>query len=311
MDGWTSPARPRTTRGSRGRTSTTGPAAAASGSRRARSSRPPDTVYMGFGLEGITGRRGATRSWAGRSTTCCPDTLLDTSRRRSHSAAGWRVHTRASGLDPETLHHGLLASGRVVWGRVTRSSRGVCSHASCFPVPKAPKSQSGGHRDHRPRRGACGAAALPRCRRPSSGRVPHGGRARHREDGPLEGGRGAGAGADLRVLTAIPATAETRLSFAALADLLGPVLADVLPNLPRAAAARARGRVAARGRAWAAAGSPRGRIRIPRARLGRSLAEGRSSSRLTTSSGSTALRRSWSNSPFAAYATSPSSSSSR
>ena len=37
---------------------------------------------------------------------------------------------------------------------------------------------------------------------------------------------------DLRVLTAIPATAETRLSFAALADLLGPVLADVLPDLP-------------------------------------------------------------------------------
>jgi DNA-binding NarL/FixJ family response regulator len=37
---------------------------------------------------------------------------------------------------------------------------------------------------------------------------------------------------DLRVLTAIPATAETRLSFAALADLLGPVLADVLASLP-------------------------------------------------------------------------------
>ena len=37
----------------------------------------------------------------------------------------------------------------------------------------------------------------------------------------------------LRVLTAIPATAETRLSFAALADLLEPVLADVLPSLPR------------------------------------------------------------------------------
>ena len=37
---------------------------------------------------------------------------------------------------------------------------------------------------------------------------------------------------DLRVLAAIPATAETRLSFAALADLLGPVLADVLANLP-------------------------------------------------------------------------------
>ena len=36
-----------------------------------------------------------------------------------------------------------------------------------------------------------------------------------------------------RVLTAIPATAETRLSFAALADLLEPVLADVLPSLPR------------------------------------------------------------------------------
>lgn len=36
----------------------------------------------------------------------------------------------------------------------------------------------------------------------------------------------------LRVLTAIPATAETRLSFAALADLLGPELADVLPSLP-------------------------------------------------------------------------------
>ena len=34
------------------------------------------------------------------------------------------------------------------------------------------------------------------------------------------------------MLTAIPATAETRLSFAALADLLGPVLADVLPHLP-------------------------------------------------------------------------------
>ena len=37
---------------------------------------------------------------------------------------------------------------------------------------------------------------------------------------------------DLRVLTAIPATAETRLSFAALADLLRPVLANVLDNLP-------------------------------------------------------------------------------
>ena len=37
---------------------------------------------------------------------------------------------------------------------------------------------------------------------------------------------------DLRVLTAIPATAETRLSFAALADLLGPVLGDVLASLP-------------------------------------------------------------------------------
>jgi tetratricopeptide (TPR) repeat protein len=36
----------------------------------------------------------------------------------------------------------------------------------------------------------------------------------------------------LRVLTAIPATAETRLSFTALADLLGPVLADVLRSLP-------------------------------------------------------------------------------
>jgi DNA-binding CsgD family transcriptional regulator len=36
----------------------------------------------------------------------------------------------------------------------------------------------------------------------------------------------------LRVLTAIPATAETRLSFAALADLLAPVLADVLRDLP-------------------------------------------------------------------------------
>ena len=35
-----------------------------------------------------------------------------------------------------------------------------------------------------------------------------------------------------RVLRAIPATAETRLSFAALADLLEPVLADVLPTLP-------------------------------------------------------------------------------
>ena len=35
-----------------------------------------------------------------------------------------------------------------------------------------------------------------------------------------------------RVLTAIPAPAETRLSFAALADLLGPVLVDVLPALP-------------------------------------------------------------------------------
>ncbi len=34
------------------------------------------------------------------------------------------------------------------------------------------------------------------------------------------------------VLRAIPATAETRLSFAALADLLEPVLADVLPTLP-------------------------------------------------------------------------------
>jgi ATP/maltotriose-dependent transcriptional regulator MalT len=37
----------------------------------------------------------------------------------------------------------------------------------------------------------------------------------------------------LRVLSAIPATAETRLSFAALADLLDPWLGDVLPALPR------------------------------------------------------------------------------
>ena len=37
---------------------------------------------------------------------------------------------------------------------------------------------------------------------------------------------------NLQVLTAIPATAETRLSFAALADLLGPVLADALAELP-------------------------------------------------------------------------------
>jgi DNA-binding CsgD family transcriptional regulator len=36
----------------------------------------------------------------------------------------------------------------------------------------------------------------------------------------------------LRVLAAVPATAETRLSFAALADLLEPVLAEVLPPLP-------------------------------------------------------------------------------
>jgi DNA-binding CsgD family transcriptional regulator len=36
---------------------------------------------------------------------------------------------------------------------------------------------------------------------------------------------------DFEVLTAIPATAETRLSFAALADLLGPVLGQVLPKL--------------------------------------------------------------------------------
>ena len=36
----------------------------------------------------------------------------------------------------------------------------------------------------------------------------------------------------LRVLTAIPSTAETRLSFAALADLLGAVLPDVLASLP-------------------------------------------------------------------------------
>ncbi len=35
-----------------------------------------------------------------------------------------------------------------------------------------------------------------------------------------------------QVLTAIPAQAETRLSFAGLADLLSPVLADVLPALP-------------------------------------------------------------------------------
>ena len=37
---------------------------------------------------------------------------------------------------------------------------------------------------------------------------------------------------DFQVLTAIPATAETRLSFAALSDLLGAALGDVLPNLP-------------------------------------------------------------------------------
>ena len=34
------------------------------------------------------------------------------------------------------------------------------------------------------------------------------------------------------VLRATPATAETRLSFAALADLLEPVLAETLPDLP-------------------------------------------------------------------------------
>ena len=67
----------------------------------------------------------------------------------------------------------------------------------------------------------------------------------------------------LRVLTAIPATAETRLSFAALADLLGPVLADALAEPPPTAAARARGRAVARGRRGSAAGSPRGRVRVP------------------------------------------------
>ena len=46
--------------GSRDRTATTGSAAAASGSRRARPWRPPDTLYLGFGLEGITGA--ATRA---------------------------------------------------------------------------------------------------------------------------------------------------------------------------------------------------------------------------------------------------------
>ena len=55
MDGWTIRARRRTPTASRARTATTGSAAAASGSRRARSSRPRDTVYMGFGFEGITG----------------------------------------------------------------------------------------------------------------------------------------------------------------------------------------------------------------------------------------------------------------
>ncbi len=49
----------------------------------------------------------------------------------------------------------------------------------------------------------------------------------------------------LRVLTAIPATAETRLSFAALADLLGPVLAatgGLTPTERRIAALAAEGR---------------------------------------------------------------------
>ena len=45
------------------------------------------------------------------------------------------------------------------------------------------------------------------------------------------------------MLTAIPATAETRLSFAALADLLGPVLADVLTEpAARRSGARSRSR---------------------------------------------------------------------
>ena len=60
----------------------------------------------------------------------------------------------------------------------------------------------------------------------------------------LEGSPGIGktvlwrAGLDLarargfRVLEAIPASAETRLSFSAIVDLLAPVLADVLPTLP-------------------------------------------------------------------------------
>ena len=64
------------------------------------------------------------------------------------------------------------------------------------------KVVAGGQRDHRPRRRACGAAGLPRPRRPGSGRARAGGRARDREDGALAGGGGAGAGARIQECSA-------------------------------------------------------------------------------------------------------------
>ena len=67
-----------------------------------------------------------------------------------------------------------------------------------------------------------------------------------------------------QVLTAIPAQAETRLSFAGLADLLSPVLADVLPALPGPQRRALEIALLLEDARWVpAAGSPRGRLRIP------------------------------------------------
>ena len=114
----------------------------------------------------------------------------------------------------------------------------------------------------------------------------------------------------LRVLTAIPATAETRLSFAALADLLGPELAEVLPSLP----APQRRALESALLLEDAEGPPPDQRAVAFAFLGavrkRSRGLGRSSLPWTTSSGSTPRRPSWSSSLSAAWATSPSSFSS-
>ena len=67
------PGAPRRRGGSRARTPTTGAARGGLGIK-GRGRRDPGTLYMGYGLEGIGGRRepAERRRWSGRWTTCCP-----------------------------------------------------------------------------------------------------------------------------------------------------------------------------------------------------------------------------------------------